>query len=43
MKEDPKLCFSKLKSNDPNYAYPIAELMTRRLKKLAQLISRVDG
>lgn len=43
MKDDPKMSFSKLKVNDPYYAYPIAENMTRRLKKMAQLISRVDG
>jgi hypothetical protein len=35
MKDDPKMSFSKLKTNDPYYAYPIAENMTRRLKKLA--------
>ena len=43
IKEDPKLSFCKLKSNDSYYAYPLAENLTRRLKKLAQLISRVDG
>ena len=33
--KDPKMSFSKLKTNDPYYAFPIAENMTRRLKKLA--------
>ena len=35
IKEDPKLSFSKLKSGDSYYAYPLAENLTRRLKKLA--------
>jgi hypothetical protein len=43
MKEDPKLSFCKLKANDQYYTFPVAELLTRRLKKMAQLISRVDG
>ncbi len=43
MKDDPKMSFSKLKTNDPYYNYPLAENMTRRLKKMAQLICRVDG
>lgn len=42
MREDPKLCFSRLKSNDNYYAFPVSEMITKRLKKLAQLISRMD-
>lgn len=43
LKDDPKLSFSKLKPNDSYYAFPQAENLTRRLKKLAQLVSRIDG
>jgi|LauGreDrversion4_2_1035121.scaffolds.fasta_scaffold1626743_2 hypothetical protein len=43
MKDDPKLSFSKLKSNNSYYTFPVAELITRRLKKMAQFISRIEG
>jgi len=43
MKDDSKLSFSRLKSNDSYYSFPIAELLTRRLKKMAQFISRIEG
>lgn len=43
MRDDPKLCYSQLNKEDAYYMFPLAELVTKRLKKLIQLISRVEG
>lgn len=43
MREDQKLSYSKINRNDAYYAFPMAESVTKRLKKLVQLISRVEG
>ena len=34
MREDPKLAFFRLNKNDSYYTFPLAENVTRRLKKL---------
>eukprot|EP00347_Sterkiella_histriomuscorum_P008410 403345198 len=43
MREDQKLSYCKNPKNDPYYQFPQAEQVTKRLKKLVQLISRVEG
>ncbi|CDW85164.1 f y-rich n-terminus family protein [Stylonychia lemnae] len=43
MREDPKLSYCKINRNDTNYMFPMAENITKRLKKLVQLVSRIEG